>query len=115
MSNNAKYLTLNPENFESEVLSSNIPVLVDFWAAWCGPCQVMNPIITDLADKWEGRVTIGKANIDDNEAIATQYNVQAIPTILIFQNGEIVKRFTSIVPQAVLEETLNELTQSIAA
>ena len=115
MSNNVKYITFKPENFQSEVINSNIPVLVDFWAAWCGPCQVMNPIIAELADKWEGRVKVGKANIDDNEEIATQYNVQAIPTILIFHNGEIVKRFTSIVPQAVLEETLNELTQSIAA
>ena len=114
MSNNVKYLTLNPENFKSEVIASNIPVLVDFWAAWCGPCQVMNPIVADLADKWEGKIKVGKANIDDNEILATEYNVQAIPTILIFQNGAIVERFTSIVPQAVLEEKLHELAQSIA-
>ncbi len=115
MSNSVKYLTLTPENFKSEVIKSNIPVLVDFWAAWCGPCQVMNPIVTDLADKWSEKVKVGKANIDDNETIATEYNVQAIPTIIIFQHGEIVARFTSIVPQTVLEEKLNELTHSIAA
>ncbi len=115
MSDNVKYLTLNSENFKSEVIESNIPVLVDFWAAWCGPCQVMNPIVANLAEEWEGKVKVAKANIDDNEAIATEYDVQAIPTILIFRDGEIIERFTSIVPQATLEEKLNELTQSIAA
>lgn len=115
MSNSIKYLTLSPENFKYEVVESDIPVLVDFWAAWCGPCQVMNPIVTDLANKWSERVKVGKANIDENETIATEYNIQAIPTILIFQNGKIVARFTSIVPQAILEEKLNDLTQSIAA
>ena len=115
MSNQTKYINLTPENFDSEVIDSNIPVLVDFWAAWCGPCQVMNPIVASLAEQWEGKVKVAKANIDDNEAIATKYNVQAIPTILIFRDGEIIERFTSIVSQATLEEKLNELTQSIAA
>ena len=114
MDNKVKYLTLTPENFTKEVIDSNIPVLVDFWAEWCGPCRVMNPIITKLADEWSGRVKVGKANVDDNQAIATEHNIQAIPTILIFQNGEIIERFTSIVPQAVLEETLNNLAQNIA-
>ena len=115
MSNNIKYVTLTPENFKSEVINSDIPVLVDFWAAWCGPCQVMNPIITNLAQEWSGRVKVGKANVDDNENIATEYNIQAIPTILIFQNGVEVERFTSIVTQTTLEAKLNELTQSLAA
>ena len=75
----------------------------------------MNPTIANLAEQWEGRVKVGKANIDDNETIATKYDVQAIPTILIFQNGEIVKRFTSIVSQKVLEAKLTELTSSVAA
>ena len=108
-----KYIKLTPENFESEVINSNIPVLVDFWAAWCGPCRVMNPIVSSLAKQWEGKVKVGKANVDGNEAIATKYNIQAIPTILIFQNGEIIERFTSIVPQAILEDKLNDLTQSV--
>ena len=115
MSNQVKYISLTPENFANEVINSNIPVLVDFWAAWCGPCQIMNPIIADLAEKWTRRVKIGKANVDDNETIATQYNIQAIPTILIFRDGEIVERFTSIVSQATLEEKLNELAQNAVA
>ena len=87
MSAQVKYGTLTPENFESEVINSNIPILVDFWAPWCGPCQVMNPIVANLAVTEEGRVKVGKANVDENEAIATQYNIRAIPTILIFHKG----------------------------
>ena len=114
MSDLVKYLTLTPENFESEVINSKIPVLVDFWAEWCGPCRVMNPIISNLAQTWEGRVKVGKVNVDDNEAIATQHNIWAIPTIIIFQNGVEIERFTSIVSQAVLEEKLNAITQIAA-
>ena len=108
-----KYIELTPENFESAVINSDIPVLVDFWATWCGPCRVMNPVISSLAKEWQGKVKVGKANVDSNQAIATKYNIQAIPTILIFQNGEIIERFTSIVSQAVLESKLNELTTSV--
>lgn len=75
MENNAKSITLTPENFESEVINSDIPVLVDFWAIWCGPCRVMNPIIASLASNWEGKIKVGKANVDQNEAIATEYNI----------------------------------------
>jgi thioredoxin 1 len=115
MSNQTKSINLTPDNFKSEVLESNIPVLVDFWAAWCGPCQVMNPIVANLAQEWSGKVKVGKANVDDNETIATEYNIQAIPTILIFRDGEIVERFTRIVSQATLTEKLNELTRSVVA
>ena len=115
MENNAKSITLTPENFESEVINSDIPVLVDFWAIWCGPCRVMNPIIASLASNWEGKIKVGKANVDQNEAIATEYNIQAIPTILIFQHGKEIARFMSIVSQSVLEAKLNDLTRSIAA
>ena len=115
MSNPAKYIELTPENFASEVINSNLPVLVDFWAAWCGPCQVMNPIVASLAEEWQSRVKVGKANIDDNESIASKYDIQAIPTILIFEKGKVIARFTSIVSQAVLEEKLNKLIKSVAA
>ena len=114
MSDNVKYITITPANFESEVINSNIPVLVDFWAAWCGPCQVMNPIVAKLAEDWQGRVKVGKASVDDNEDIATEYNIRAIPTIIIFQNGVEVERFTSIVAPAVLSAKLNAITQIAA-
>ena len=114
MSNSVKYQTLNPDNFESEVIKSNVPVLVDFWAPWCGPCQVMNPIIANVADAWDGKIKVGKANVDENEAIATQYQIEAIPTIVIFQNGVEIGRFPNLVSQAVLEEALSAITQVAA-
>ena len=115
MSDRAKYVTLTTENFETEVIQSNIPVLVDFWAAWCGPCRVMNPIIENLAIQWSGTVKVGKANIDDNETIATQYRIEAIPTILIFQNGEVIDRIPGLVSQQVLEDKLNALSNTVVA
>ena len=105
-----KYITLTTENWDAEVLNSDRPVLVDFWAAWCGPCRVMNPIITNLAEKYADIVTIAKADIDETEEIASQYNIKAIPTILIFQNGKEVERIPGLVTQEVLEQKLNVLT-----
>ncbi len=105
-----KYITLTTENWDAEVLNSDRPVLVDFWAAWCGPCRVMNPIINNLAEKYADIVTIAKADIDETEEIASQYNIKAIPTILIFQNGKEVERIPGLVTQEVLEQKLNVLT-----
>ena len=110
-----KYITLTTANWDAEVLNSDLPVLVDFWAAWCGPCRVMNPIISNLAEKYADLVTIAKADIDETEAIASRYNIKAIPTILIFQNGKEVERIPGLVTQEVLEQKLNQLTTDVAA
>ena len=79
-------------NFEEEVLKSEIPVLVDFYADWCGPCQMMAPVIEQLAGEYEGRVKIGKLNVDENPDIAVQYKVMSIPTMIIFRNGEVFSK-----------------------
>ena len=79
-------------NFEEEVLKSEIPVLVDFYADWCGPCQMMAPVIGQLAGEYEGRVKIGKLNVDENPDIAVQYKVMSIPTMIIFRNGEVFSK-----------------------
>ncbi len=79
-------------NFEEEVLKSEIPVLVDFYADWCGPCQMMAPVIEQLAGEYEGRVKIGKLNVDENPDIAVQYKVMSIPTMIIFKNGEVFSK-----------------------
>lgn len=79
-------------NFEEEVLKSEIPVLVDFYADWCGPCQMMAPVIGQLAGEYEGKVKIGKLNVDENPDIAVQYKVMPIPTMIIFRNGEVFSK-----------------------
>lgn len=84
-------IILNEQNFETEVLKSDLLVLVDFWAEWCGPCKMTGPIIDELAKEYEGKMKVGKVNVDENQALAGKYNVMSIPTILIFKKGEAVK------------------------
>ncbi|MGB0564744.1 MAG: thioredoxin [Spirulinaceae cyanobacterium] len=109
--------TLNAENFSGEVLQSTIPVLVDFWAPWCGPCRVMNPIIEAIARDYDGALKVAKLNIDEAPELATQYRISAIPTLLVFQNGEVVERFHGLVSQDGLASRLAAygLTPAIAA
>ena len=92
-------LEFNDSNFETEVLKSPTPVLVDFWAPWCMPCKVLGPTIDALADRYAGKVKIGKLDVDVGQDVAMKYNVSAIPTIIIFKNGQQVKRFTGAARQ----------------
>ena len=101
--------TLTTETFQTEVLDSTLPVLVDIWAPWCGPCRVIGPIVETLADDFEGRAKIAKLNIDDNGDIASKYGVEAIPTLLLFQNGALVDRIVGLASKTTLTEKLNRL------
>ena len=85
-------LVLTAENFEKEVINSEIPVLVDFWATWCGPCRMLAPVIEDLAKELDGVVKVGKVNIDEQMSLALKYRVEVIPTLMLFRNGEMVKK-----------------------
>lgn len=85
-------LTLDQNNFQTEVLQSKIPVLVDFWAPWCGPCRMLAPIIDDIAGQYGEKIRVGKINVDENQELAGQYGVMSIPTVCLFSNGEAVAR-----------------------
>jgi len=90
-------------NFEQEVLKSEQPVLVDFWAPWCGPCRAVGPVVEDLAEAYKGRVKVGKINIDDNPKTATAYGVMSIPTIILFNKGDIMDKLIGLSPKERLE------------
>jgi thioredoxin 1 len=105
----ANIVTLNDNNFGTEVLSSATPVLVDFWAEWCGPCKMLAPLIDELATEYDGRVKIGKVNIDDHQDLASQYGIRAIPTMLIFKNGEVADQIVGLRSKRDLKGSLDRV------
>lgn len=91
---------LTKNNFRDEVLNSDIPVLVDFWATWCGPCRMVAPIVEEIADEYDGRIKVGKVNVDEEPELAMQFRVASIPTLMVFKNGQLVNTAVGYRPKA---------------
>ena len=101
-------ITLTVDNFETEVLKSEIPVLVDFWATWCGPCRMIAPVIEEIAKDYEGKLKVGKINVDEQEELAVKYGISSIPTLLIFKGGEVVKKTLGYMPKDAVVKFIEE-------
>ncbi len=104
-------LTLGTDDFQRKVLESDIPVLVDFWADWCQPCHMLAPVVDQLAETYAGRITVGKVDIDANGDLATRYDINSIPTILVFRGGEVVERLVGVRAKADYTAALDALLE----
>jgi thioredoxin 1 len=106
MAENGSIVTVTDENFAAEVEGSDRLVMVDFWAVWCGPCRIVDPIVKDLAKEYDGKVRVGKLDVDSNQRTATRFNVRSIPSILFFKDGKLVDTVIGAVPRPALERKI---------
>lgn len=102
-----KPLEFTDQNFREEVMQSSLPVVIDFWAVWCGPCKMIAPIMEELAQEYQGKAKIGKLDVDHNPTVAMQYGIRSIPTVMIFQNGDVVEQIVGAVPKRQIVEKLS--------
>ena len=104
----AGILDLNDSTFESEVLKSESPVLVDFWAPWSGPCRILAPVVEEIANSYTGRIKVGKINVDDNQETTMQYGIRSIPTLILFKNGKAFDQIIGAVPKSEIEKMVKK-------
>ncbi len=104
----AGIVELNDSSFDSEVLKSEAPVLVDFWAPWCGPCRILAPVVEEIASSYTGRLKVGKLNVDDNQEISMQYGIRSIPTLILFKNGKALDQIIGAVPKSEIEKMVKK-------
>ena len=102
-------ITLTADTFAADVLNSSVPAVVDFWAPWCGPCRIMNPIVSQIAEDYGDAIAVGKLNVDEANAIAQQYNISSIPTLIIFRDGEEIDRISGLATKETIVQRLNQL------
>lgn len=103
----ANQIEFTDANFDSEVVKSSTPVLVDFWAPWCGPCKMIAPIVEEISKEYDGRLKVGKVNTDDNQRVATDYGVMSIPTLMIFRDGQVVERIIGAQPKGAVTSKID--------
>ncbi|MBE7060938.1 MAG: thioredoxin [Clostridiales bacterium] len=104
-----KEVVLTKENFKSEVLECSSPVLVDFWASWCGPCKMLSPVIDQIADEYFGKVKVGKVNVDDEMSLAVEYKIEVIPTLIFFKDGKVQKQTVGVLDKSEIEDILKTI------
>ncbi|OGU27984.1 MAG: thioredoxin [Ignavibacteria bacterium GWA2_54_16] len=103
-----KPIEVTDANFKQEVLDSSVPVLLDFWAEWCGPCKMIAPVVEQLATEYQGKLKVGKVDVDSNQQTAMQFGIRSIPTLLIFKNGKVVEQIVGAVPKAALADKVSK-------
>ncbi len=101
-------MEITKNNFEAEVIHSDKPVLLDFWASWCGPCRMLAPVVEEIADAYSGKLKVGKINVDEENALAAQFRIASIPTVVIIKDGKIVNNSVGFIPKNELEQMINE-------
>jgi thioredoxin 1 len=109
MGENANYVNVTDSSFDDEILKSDIPALVDFWAEWCGPCRTVGPIVEELAGEYEGKIKVAKLNVDNNKQTPTRYGVRGIPTLILFKGGQVVDQIVGAVPKNRIKELLDKV------
>ncbi len=110
MSENENLYHVTDGDFDQQVLQSDIPALVDFWAAWCGPCRTVGPIVEELADEYKGKIKVAKLDVDNNKQIAGKYGVRGIPTLMLFKDGQVVDQIVGAVPKSRIKELLDKVS-----
>ncbi len=108
MSENENLYHVTDGDFDQQILQSDIPALVDFWAAWCGPCRTVGPIVEELADEYKGKVKVAKLDVDNNKQVASKYGVRGIPTLMLFKDGQVVDQIVGAVPKSRIKELLDK-------
>src|SRR5574340_279399 len=101
-------ITINESNFDQEILKSDVPTMVDFWAVWCGPCKILGPIVAEIAKEYEGKLKVGKVNVDENNSLASRYNIMSIPTLKFFKGGKLVGEIVGAAPKSAIENEIRK-------
>lgn len=108
-------LELTKENFQSEVIDADVPALVDFWATWCGPCRAIAPVVEELASQYEGKLKVGKVDVDAQQQLAAEFGIRSIPTLLLFKDGKMAEQIVGAVPKKQLEDKVQKILEPAVA